>query len=110
LNLDAVIAVFGQGAILAAILLVVGAFIIGYLLGTIDQSEKLVLGFATANRNFAAATVVATQSFSDPAVLVMTVVISTLAMVLLIPAATAIGRLKADEGDGTTREETQKIG
>jgi BASS family bile acid:Na+ symporter len=91
-NLEAVLGVFGTGAILAAILLIGGAFVIGYLLGTFDKREKKVLGLATAQRNFAAATVVATQSFTDPDVLVMTVVCSTIAVVLLLPLARLLGR------------------
>ena len=94
-NLEAVLDVFGTGAILAAILLIGGAFMIGYLLGTFDKREKKVLGLATAQRNFAAATVVATQSFTDPDVLVMAVVCSTIAMVLLLPLSRLLGRRAA---------------
>ena len=93
-NLDAVLGVFGKGAILAALLLIAGAFAIGYLVGTFDKREKIVLGFGTAQRNFGAATVVAVQSFTDPNVLVMTVVCSTVAM-LLLPFARLLGKRKA---------------
>ncbi|HEX7295550.1 MAG TPA: hypothetical protein VF251_07345 [Pyrinomonadaceae bacterium] len=93
-NLNKVIGVFGTGAILAALLLIAGAFIIGYLIGTVDKEEKIVLGFATAQRNFAAANVVAIQSFANPDMLVMTVVCSTVAM-LLIPFSVLLGKRKA---------------
>jgi BASS family bile acid:Na+ symporter len=93
-NLDAVLGVFGKGAILDALLLIAGAFAIGYLVGTFDKREKIVLGFGTAQRNFGAATVVAVQSFTDPNVLVMTVVCSTVAM-LLLPFARLLGKRKA---------------
>ena len=111
-NLDEVISVFGKGAILASLLLIAGAFAIGYLVGTFDKREKIVLGFATAQRNFAAAMVVAVQSFIDPGVLVMTVVCSTIAM-LLLPFARLLGKRKArtarPEGgdDGASRKETR---
>jgi BASS family bile acid:Na+ symporter len=111
-NLNNVISVFGTGAIGAALLLIGGAFVIGYLVGTFDKPEKIVLGFATAQRNFGAATVVAVQSFTDPGVLVMTVVCSTVAM-LLLPFARLVGKRKAStavtEGhvDGASRKETQ---
>ena len=91
LNFGSVVGVFGTGAIAAALLLLAGAFLIGYLLGTFDRSERTVLGFATAQRNFAAANVVAIQSFTDSGVLVMTVVIS-IAALLLIPLSIAFGK------------------
>lgn len=91
LNLGSVIGVFGTGAIIAALLLIGGAFGIGYLVGTFDRSEKTVLGFATAQRNFAAANVVAIQSFTDSGVLVMAVVISVVAL-LLIPLSMVFGK------------------
>ena len=110
-NLDAVLGVFGKGAILAALLLIGGAFAIGYLVGTFDKREKIVLGFGTAQRNFGAATVVAVQSFTDPNVLVMTVVCSTVAM-LLLPFARLLGKRKAraaptGEVDSASAKETQ---
>ena len=94
LNFGSVIGVFGTGAILAGLLLIGGSFAIGYLIGTFDPTEKTVLGFATAQRNFAAANVVAIQSFTDPGVLVMTVVISVVAL-LLIPISWAYGKRRA---------------
>lgn len=110
-NLDAVLGVFGKGAILSALLLIAGAFAIGYLVGTFDKREKIVLGFGTAQRNFGAATVVAVQSFTDPNVLVMTVVCSTVAM-LLLPFARLLGKRKAraaptGEVDSASAKETQ---
>jgi BASS family bile acid:Na+ symporter len=91
-NLDVVRRSFGNGAVPAALLVIVGAFAIGFLLGALDPPERMVLGFATAHRNFAAAMVVATESFRDRDVLVMTVVASVVSLVLLPPAAWAIGR------------------
>ena len=93
LNFSEVVGVFGSGAILASILLLGGAWIIGYLFGTLDKSEKIVLGFATAQRNFAAANVVAIQAFTDSGVLVMAVVISMVAL-LLIPFSSWFGKRK----------------
>lgn len=93
-NFDEVVSVFGTGAILASLILISGAFGIGYLVGTFDKREKVVLGFATAQRNFAAAIVVAVQSFTDSGVLVMTIVCSTIAM-LFLPLAGLMGRYRA---------------
>ncbi|MEP7213640.1 MAG: transporter [Acidobacteriota bacterium] len=91
LNFSSVIGVFGTGGIQAALLLVAGSFAIGYAVGTFDKSEKTVLGFATAQRNFAAANVVAIQAFTDSGVLVMAIVISMVAM-LLLPLSLAFGK------------------
>ena len=98
LYLRSVISVFGTGAILAAILLLAGSFAIGYFVGTFDKSEKTVLGFATAQRNFAAANVVAVQAFTDSGVLVMTVVISIVAL-LLIPLSWVFGKRSFKDAD-----------
>ena len=98
LNFRSVIGVIGTGAILAALLLIGGAFAIGYLVGTFDKSERTVLGFATAQRNFAAANVVAIGSFTDPGVLVMSIVISIVAM-LLIPLSMVFGKRSVKDMD-----------
>lgn len=112
LNFSSVIGVFGTGGILAALLLIAGAFAIGYAVGTFDKSEKTILGFATAQRNFAAANVVAVQAFTDPGVLVMSVVISVVAM-LLLPLSLAFGKRSVKDVDahagaaGAQKERTQ---
>ena len=93
LNYSEVMNVFGTGAILASILLIGGAWIIGYVFGTFDKSDRIVLSFATAQRNFAAASVVAILGFKDPGVLVMTIVISIVALVL-IPLSSWFGKRK----------------
>jgi len=85
-NFDAILGVFGKGAILAGLLLLAGAFVTGYLLGGSNRDAQIVLGLGTAQRNYGAAMVVASQTFADPNVLVMVVVVSTVSM-LLIPLA-----------------------
>jgi BASS family bile acid:Na+ symporter len=92
--------VVGTGAILAALLFIAGAFIIGYLLGMTGRGTREELGLATAQRNIAAATVVATQSFGDPDTLVMVVVTSLIAMVILFPLAGAL-RKRQENRDAT---------
>ncbi|MFO7663288.1 MAG: bile acid:sodium symporter, partial [Chloroflexota bacterium] len=64
----------GSGAILAIVLLIAGAFLIGWLLVGKDRSVRPVLGLATAQRNISAALVVAGGNFDDPNVLVMCMV------------------------------------
>ncbi len=89
-NFRGILGVFGTGAILAALLFIAGAFIIGYLLGMTGRGMRGELGLATAQRNIAAATVVATQSFGDPDTLVMVVITSIVTMAILFPIARAL--------------------
>jgi bile acid:Na+ symporter, BASS family len=80
--------IFGKGAILAGLLVTVGSFWFGYLLGGRDQERRTVLGFATGQRNIAASMVVATQDFGgDRDVAAMVVVTSLVAMAILFPMA-----------------------
>jgi BASS family bile acid:Na+ symporter len=91
-NYESLLSVFGTGAGLAALLVIGGAFATGYLLGGSEPSERGVLALGTAQRNIAAATVVATQSFDDPRALVMVVVTSVVSMAILVPIAKAMGK------------------
>jgi bile acid:Na+ symporter, BASS family len=94
LNRNAVMDIFGEGAILVSALFLALAYVLGYLTGAFDKPERIVLGFGASQRNFAAAIVVATQAFHDSRVLVMCVVVSIVAMPL-IPFSTFLGRRKA---------------
>jgi BASS family bile acid:Na+ symporter len=91
LNFREIMGLFGTGAIFAAILLVAGAFVIGYTFGS-NRDRRLVLGFGTAQRNVAAAMVVATKSFRDPDILVMVVLGFVVTTLLLFPAAWVLRR------------------
>jgi BASS family bile acid:Na+ symporter len=92
LHVATVRGVFGTGAILASVLLLLGAFAIGWLLGGFGEHLDDEMAFGTAQRNYAAAMVVASQSFGDPGVLVMVVVVSLVSMAVLFPAAKLMGR------------------
>jgi BASS family bile acid:Na+ symporter len=92
LHLPAIAGVFGTGAILGALVLVLGAFAIGYLLPGPNLRKRKVLGLGTAQRGIAAAMVVATQSFDDPDIVVMVVVTMVVTLVVLFPLAWAMGR------------------
>ncbi len=99
LNVDGIIDIFGERAIFAALLVIGGAFLLGYGAGFLVEEPSTatrgVLGLATAQRNIAAATVVATENFSDANVLVMVVVTSLVALALLFPAAWGLSRIAA---------------
>jgi len=93
LNLPTVVGVVGTGAIAASLLFIAGAFGIGWVLGGVfgdDLRDEMALG--TSQRNFAAALVVATQTFEAPGVLVMAVVVSLVTMAVLFPAAKLLNR------------------
>ncbi len=99
-NFGRILNVFGTGTILAALLFIAGAFLLGYLLGMTGRGTREELGLATAQRNIAAATVVATQSFGDPDTLVMVVIKSIVTMAILFPVAGALR--KRVEAQATT--------
>lgn len=86
----------GTGAISAAVLLTAGAFAVGYLLATPGGGRRTVLGLGTAQRNIAAAMVVAADDFQDRNVLVMVVVVSVLDLLVLFPIAWLLRRRRSD--------------
>ena len=93
LHLRSMLGLFGTGAILASALVLGGAFLIGYVLRGFRGEERGEAALATAQRNYAAAIVVARESFEQsPNVLVMVVAISLISMALLFPAAHLLSR------------------
>lgn len=96
-NAPELLDVVGQRAIVGALALIVGAFVIGVALGVPDHHRNEV-GLATAQRNIAAATVVATQAVGNPDTLVTVVVTSTVSMAVLFPLTT---QLKKRHGRST---------
>ncbi len=82
----------GTGALTAAILLIIGAFAMGSLLASPGFNPRTVMGLGAAQRNLAAALVVASKDFGDPNTLVMVVTFSVLCLVLLFPIAFALRR------------------
>ena len=91
-NFDNMLSVFGTRGILAGILFLLVGFAIGYGLGGPARETRKVLGLGTAQRNIAAAIVVAGQNFSDPKVVVMVVVIAIVGLLLLMPLSRALSR------------------
>ena len=73
LNFHVLLGVIGSGAILAALLYFCGLFVTCFFLGGSMPEIRGVLALATVGRNFGAAIVPATNSFSDPNVTVMIV-------------------------------------
>lgn len=94
-NFQGIMNIFGEGAILAALLLIGGAFVVGYLMGSYDPESREELALATAQRNIAAATVVATQTIELPGTLNMIVVSSLIGLAILFPIAFSMPRRQA---------------
>lgn len=94
-NFQQLIGVIGTGGIIAALILIVGGVVIGYLLGGPGRDTQTVLSLGTGQRNISAALLVATQSFADPQVLAMVLVGSTLGLFVLLPLALELGRRRS---------------
>lgn len=81
----------GIRAIAAAFCFVIGAFVLGWLFGSRQPGTREVVALGTAQRNIAAATVVATQSFPGVrGVLVMVTATLVVAWIVLFPIAFAL--------------------
>ncbi len=92
LNVRSVMAVFGTGGILAGVVFLGVGVATGWALGGSTRDTRSVMGLGTAQRNIAAALVVANQSFDDPNVVVMVVVIAIVGLLTLMPLSRALGR------------------
>ena len=93
---DETFGVLGTGGILVAILLVVGAVIIGYLLGGKDTNIKKVLALGTGQRNLAAAFAIASSNFaSSPEVVLEVMDVAVVGLIILMLIAGELGRRSA---------------
>jgi len=81
-----------SGALLAAVVFIVVAFGVGYIAGWGKDHLEDVGALGTAQRNTAAGLIVATQDFTDPNVLVVMTLSSTVGLVLLIVLARVLRR------------------
>jgi BASS family bile acid:Na+ symporter len=91
-NFDKVVQVFGTRGILAAILFIAVGFTIGWLTGGPGTDTKRVLALGTAQRNIAAAFVVASENFSDPRVVVMVIVVAVIGLIILVPLSRGLAQ------------------
>jgi bile acid:Na+ symporter, BASS family len=89
-NIDKVLQVFGTRGILAGLLFIALGFGIGWLLGGPGRDAKKVMALGTSQRNIAAALVVASQSFADPKVVVMVIVVAIVGLIILMPLSRAL--------------------
>ena len=91
-NLTSVLSVFGTRAILAGLLFIAVGYGLGWSLGGPGADTRPVLGLGTAQRNIAAALVVGSQSFSDPNVVVMVVIVAMVSLLILMPLSRWLAR------------------
>ena len=84
-NIDKILHVFGTRGILAGFLLIALGLAIGWMLGGPGIDTRRALALATGQRNIAAALVVATESFSDPSVVIMVMVVTIVGLLTLMP-------------------------
>ncbi len=97
LNFSYIVGVIGTGAIIAILIFLVVALLMGYFLGGSDRGIKSVLGLGTAQRNLSAALVVAGQNFSDdPNVLTMILVAGLVGLILLMVVGGEMGKRAAE--------------
>jgi BASS family bile acid:Na+ symporter len=108
MNAGAIADLLAEGTpILAGVVVIVSAFVTGYGLGGRRTQVREVMGLGTAQRNIAAAMVVATESFQNPRVTVMVIVTSILALAVLFPIAVTMRwfRLRRRANSGPQRSE-----
>jgi BASS family bile acid:Na+ symporter len=87
-NLNGLVALVGSGGILATLLLIGAAVFGGYLLAPPAGVERRLLAIGTAQRNVAAAFIVAVGSFADrPTVLAQVATSGLIMMLVLVPLA-----------------------
>src|SRR5438094_1225890 len=98
-NVKNVLAVFGTRGILAGLLFIAIGFVIGWFLGGPDIDTRRVLALGTAQRNIAAALVVGSQSFTDPKVVVMVVVVAIVSLLVLMPLSRKLAKYKSGKAE-----------
>ncbi len=93
LNYQDFLTVFGTGALIAAIVFILTAFTMGYLLGGPSPSTRSVLGMGTAIRNSSAAFVVAIANFNyQYEVMAMIIVVYMLSIILMVIISQVMGK------------------
>jgi BASS family bile acid:Na+ symporter len=103
-HFGSMVSTLGSFGILAAVIFVAMCFGFGWVLGGPARDTRGVLSLGTAQRNTAAALVVAGQNFSDARVVVMITVVMIVSFAVLMPLARVLSSRQrpADVGQGAT--------
>ena len=88
----------GTGSIAGGLVVLLIAFVVGYLFGDGQDHLQAVGGLGTAQRNTAATMIIASDNFTDPTVFVIVSVVNTLGIVMLLLIARFLSR---DSGDAS---------
>lgn len=106
LNASNIVGLIGSGGILALLIFIVGCLLIGLLLGGREGQVRSVMGLGTAQRNVAAAIVVASQNFPGTNTLTFVLVAAILLLLVLLPTARQLGARseKQSEPEGSAAE------
>jgi predicted Na+-dependent transporter len=102
LNISNIIGFIGTRGIGAMIILILGALLIGLLFGGRDAGVRSAMGLSTANRNGAAALLIATQNFSGTNTLPFVLVGTVLMLLILLPVAKRMGASKEPQASEAT--------
>jgi predicted Na+-dependent transporter len=92
LNIPKVLALIGTGGIGALVIFIVGSFLFGFVLGTRDPSIRSVMGLGAAQRNMAAAFMVAGQNFGGDT-MSFVLVGAILCLLFVLPVAKRLGAM-----------------
>ena len=107
LSWDSIISLIGTGGIIAIVIFLVVSLAVGYFAGGSDPATRSVMGLGTAQRNLAAAMVVAAQNFSStPTVTVTVVVAAMIGLVMLIPIGGELGKHMTSTGSSTKESQS----
>jgi BASS family bile acid:Na+ symporter len=87
INVHHTLDILASRAIVALLVLFAGSFAIGYAVASPRPERRVVLGLGTAQRNVAAASIVAIEDIKDSDTLVLVVVASIIDLIILIPLA-----------------------
>jgi bile acid:Na+ symporter, BASS family len=91
-HFGSMVSILGSFGLVAALIFVAICFGIGWVLGGPGAATRGVLSLGTAQRNTAAALVVAGQNFTDPKVVVMITVVMIVSFAVLMPLARVLAR------------------
>jgi len=97
-NIRNILSLYGSRGVIASILFLVAGSIIGWFLGVPAVETRSVMALGAAQRDIAAALVVAKQNFDDSRVVVMVVVIAIVGIVLLFPYAYWLAKRSEEQG------------
>jgi BASS family bile acid:Na+ symporter len=85
----------GSGALGAAAAFIVVSFMIGYLLGGTEPSERKAVAVMSGMRNGGVALMIGTQTFHDPGAVTMILITSVIMFLIIPPTAFWLGRRAA---------------